>query len=473
MERNDAYLRDFLPYALAALLIGLVGGFSTVLGPAFVQDLGIGYENTTWTTLAQAMSTAAFSPILGKAGDILGRRRGLLLGMVLFTLGNLFSALAQSLFVMILARFFVGLGTAAMAPGILAYIVTEFPPTQIARGFSQYMLISSGSVVLGPVLGGHLVATSGWRAMVWVCVGISAVILLICLLLPGRDRHSPGNAAGIADIPGCLLVPLFFSLMLCIPAFGQNFGWTSPVLTVAVLAAVAALVALIFAERRAKQPVLPGQLLKRPAFVSSILILFLTQGMMQANMTGSIIFVNYTRPESTLISGYGIAVMYLGMSIGAVVLGPLADRYSGKGVLLTALMLTGVGCGSMLLFSRTVSPLLLMLSLGILGVGLGGNGTILMKFALSGMREQDAGAGTGCYGLFRDLAAPFGVAVLVPLFTNTISALEHSGVPASDSAVSAIHRLAKWELLSVAAAICIALLLPNSGKKENPHETER
>ena len=74
-----AYKRGFIPYALAALLIGLVGGFSTVLGPAFVQDIGIAYNNTTWTALAQAMSTAACAPILGKVGDVIGRRKTLLL----------------------------------------------------------------------------------------------------------------------------------------------------------------------------------------------------------------------------------------------------------------------------------------------------------------------------------------------------------------------------------------------------------
>ena len=84
MEQNNAYQRGFIPYALAAFLIGLVGGFSAVLGPAFVQDIGIAY-NTTWTALAQAMSTAACAPILGKIGDVIGRRTTLLLGIAIFT----------------------------------------------------------------------------------------------------------------------------------------------------------------------------------------------------------------------------------------------------------------------------------------------------------------------------------------------------------------------------------------------------
>ena len=130
-----AYQRRFIPYALAALLIGLVGGFSTVLGPAFVQDIGIAYNNTTWTALSQAMSTAACAPILGKIGDVIGRRKTLLLGIAVFTLGNLLSALANSLIFMLMARFVVGIGTAAMGPVILAYIATEFPQDKIAKYF--------------------------------------------------------------------------------------------------------------------------------------------------------------------------------------------------------------------------------------------------------------------------------------------------------------------------------------------------
>ena len=138
-----AFQRGFIPYALAALLIGLVGGFSTVLGPAFVQDIGIAYNNTTWTALAQAMSTAACAPILGKLGDVLGRRVTLLAGIIIYTLGNALAALSPSLLVMLIARFIVGMGSAAVAPVVLAYIVTEFPPQKVAKGFSMYMLTPS------------------------------------------------------------------------------------------------------------------------------------------------------------------------------------------------------------------------------------------------------------------------------------------------------------------------------------------
>ena len=464
MEQNKDYKKGFIPYALAAFLIGIVGGFSTVLGPSFVQDIGIAYNNTTWTALAQAMSTAACAPILGKVGDVIGRRTTLLLGIAVFTLGNVLSALANSLVFMMIARFVVGIGTAAMTPVIMAYIVTSFPPNQVAKGFSLYMLISSASVIFGPTLGGLIISAYGWRAMLWACVAICAVTFIVCVLTAGKQdsqRRPLKNFDGI----GAVLVLIFFSLMLCVPSFGQNFGWTSPAFLGVLIAAVISLFGLTAAERKAVHPILPGSFMKRGAFILSVLALFLTQGLMQANMTNTIVFVNYTQPDNTAISGYAISVMYVGMSLGAVILGPLADRFEPKVMLTGSLLLTGIGCGILFLFSASTSVLLLMTSLGILGFGLGGNGTIFMKVALSGLPQQEAGAGTGTYGLFRDLAAPFGVAVFVPLFTNQITGLIAGGATGADAAIRSIHLLAIAELICIAAGIAAVLFLPRIRNK--------
>ena len=459
MDHSISYKRGFIPYALAALLIGLIGGFSTVLGPAFVQDIGIAYNNTTWTALAQAMSTAACAPILGKVGDVIGRRKTLLFGVLVFTLGNVLSVLANSLLFMLLARFVVGIGTAAMGPVILAYIATEFPQDRVAKGFSMYMLLSSASVIIGPTIGGLIVSAYGWRTMLWVCVIICIGIFLACVLTSRKEksiRRMPQNF----DISGAVLILVFFGLLLCIPSFGQNFGWTSAPFLVVLATGIVSLAGLIFTEQKAAHPILAGSFIKRRAFILSVLALFLTQGLMQANMTNTIVFVNYTQPGSTAVSGYAISVMYVGMSLGAVLLGPLADKFEPKKILLGSLLFTGIGCGLLLLFSEATPVFLLMASLGILGFGLGGNGTIFMKVVLSGLTPQAAGAGTGTYGLFRDLAAPFGVAVFVPLFTNQITDRISAGTTEAAAAVASVHRLAMAEILCVVLGMIAVLFLP-------------
>lgn len=464
MEHNESYKRGFVPYALAAFLVGLVGGFSTVLGPAFVQDIGISYNNTTWTALAQAVSTAAFAPVLGKLGDVIGRRTTLLLGIGVFTLGNILSAISTGLLFMMVSRFVVGVGSAAITPVVIAYIVAEFPRDKNAVGFSLYMLISSGAVIFGPSLGGLIIANYGWRMMLWVCAGICCLVFFACFWL-GRGETTHRKPLVNFDWPGAFLILVFFSLLLCIPSFGQNFGWASTSFWCVFIAAFLFLAALITAEKRAANPILSGDFMKRKAFILPVLALVLTQGLMQANMTNTIVFVNYTQPHNSIISSYAISVMYLGMSLGAVVLGPLADRFEPKHVLTGSLIFTGAGCGAMLLFSASTPAFLLMASLGVLGFGLGANGTIFMKVVLSGISPEQAGTGTGTYGLFRDLAAPFGVAVFVPMFTNYISGQIYQGIGEAQAAVNAVRFLASAELFCVALGIAVVLMLPKIHKR--------
>ena len=459
ISSSKPYLRGFVPYALAAFLVGAVGGFTAVLGPAFVSDLNLPYNNTTWTALAMAASTAAFAPILGKLGDVIGRKATLLIGIAIFTLGNILTAIAPSLFFMIIARFIVGIGSAAIAPVVMSYIVTEFPREKIAKGFSLYMLISSSAVIFGPTLGGLLIEFYGWRAMMWVCVAISAIIFLLCIVTHRKDSIALKPLTDFDGI-GSVWVLIFFTLMLCLPSFGQNFGIRSIWFLIILIASVISFIGLFYAEKKATNPILSWKFMKRKKFFLSVLALFLTQGLMQANMTNIIVFINYTQPDNTIISSYAISIMYIGMSLGSVVLGPLADRTEPKKVLAASLSLTGVGCAIMLLFTAQTSVIILAASLGILGFGLGGNAAIFMKVVLSGVPRKTAGAGTGTYGLFRDLAAPFGVAIFVPLFTNRVTNIISSGKGEITAAVNSIKFLAAAEIICVIAGIAIVLFLP-------------
>lgn len=467
MERTESksYLFGFVPYALAAFLIGIVGGFTAVLGPAFVRDLGIDYNNTTWTALSMSISTATFAPILGKLSDVIGRKITLLLGILIFILGNIMTAIAPSLIFMLVARFVVGVGSAAVAPVVIAYIVGEFPKDKISGGFSLYMLISSVAVIFGPTLGGIVINRWGWRVMMWICVAISAIVFLLCFLF-NKERKMPKSSLSGFDGLGSAFVLIFFSLVLCVPSFGQNFGWSSIAFIFVLIAALISLVILILVERKARTPILEGSFMRRRSFALSIVALFLTQGLMQANMTNLIVFVNYTQPENSVISGYAISIMYIGMSLGSILLGPLADKFEPKRILSVSFVITGIGCALMLLFSPLTSILLLAASLGLLGLGLGANATIFMRVVLSDIPNKQAGSATGTYGLFRDLAAPFGVAIFVPLFTNRVATRIDIGIDEISAAEESVKLLAITEIVCVAIGLVAVLLLPKIHKRK-------
>ena len=109
-----------------------------------------------------------------------------------------------------------------MGPVILAYIATEFPQDKISKGFSLYMLLSSASVIIGPAIGGLIVSSYGWRTMLWVCVAICAGIFVGCALT-SQNQASTKKALQNFDVPGAVLVLIFFSLLLCF-AFGDGFS---------------------------------------------------------------------------------------------------------------------------------------------------------------------------------------------------------------------------------------------------------
>lgn len=461
------YKKGFIPYAFAAFMIGLSGGFTAVLGPAFVADLGIDYSNATWISLTLAMSTAACAPILGKLGDVFGRRKTLLTGILIFTLGNICTAIAPSLPFMLGARFVVGIGTAAITPIVMAYIVTEYPQEEMGKAFGLYMLISSGAVVIGPTLGGIIMNAAGWRAMMWVAVAICAAVLAICSAMIKRTAFERKSLVNF-DKPGAALVVIFFSLFLCIPSFGQNLGWGSWQFMVALGVALVALIGLVMIEKKTKSPILNGKFMSRKQFILPVMILFLTQGLMQANMTNVIVFIRYTQPDNVIISSLAISIMYIGMCIGSIGIGPMADKKEPKSVLTFSLLLTGVGCALMYFFTAESSVAIFAASLGILGIGLGGNATIFMKVALNGLSPEIAGSGTGTYNLFRDISAPFGVAVFVPLFTNGITnrisvqmakGLEE-GAAVLQAATSAMKNLALIEIGCIILGIIIVQMLP-------------
>lgn len=464
------YMKGFIPYGIAALMISIVGGFATVLGPAFVKDMGLSYNNTTWTALATAMPAATCAPALGKLSDATGRRKALLIGMGIFTLGNALSALAPSLFFMLIARLVVGVGMAAIFPVVASYILTEFPQDKVGKGFSLYMLISSASVIFGPTLSGIIVDSLGWRAMLWLVSALCLILFFICLTF--REENKPNRSAiRNFDIWGSVWVIIFFGLLLCLPSFGQNLGFGSAVFVFSLIFASIALIALIFTERRAKNPIIRGSFIKSRAFLLSVATLFLTQGLLQANMTNTIVFADYIQPDNSIISGIAISVMYIGMSLGALILGPLSDRFEPKYVLVFSLILTGIGCFAMRFYNESSSALQISLALGILGLGLGGNGTVLMKVALIGTPPEAAGSLTGTYGLFRDLSVPLGVAIFVPMFTNGITKLTYgrSAYTPAQAAVISMHRLSAIELIGVAIAIIAVLMLPKASASSNRH----
>ena len=477
MENHQKdYKRGFFPYAVAAAAISLCGGLTAAFPSNIVADWALSEGLVTWFAMAYSLGAATLAPVMGKLADMLGHRKVLLLGLLLFTAGLLLAAIMPNgyLIPVLLLRFLSGVGGSAVAPIVMSYIMSNYPQDQLGKGFTLYMLISCGMVVFGPALGGVILTRFGWRTLLYVCTIFSAVAWGISFWKVRSSETASAKKLQF-DYTGAILVVLFFSMVLAIPTFGQNNGWLSLPTLICLGVGVAALALLISVERKAENPILNGRFMARRQFVLPVIILFLSQGLLQSCMTNIITFSNLTTGDRTL-TGVATSIMYVGMALGTVLIGPLADKKEPRTVAVAALTSVAAGAALQILFTENTGLLLMGASMFLIGLGLGGNGTIFLKVALSGLAPALAGSGAGTYNVFRDMSAPFGVAVFVPLFSARLAAKtavwmqNGAGEVAARrlGAVDALHTTALAQVICVAAGIAVCFFLPNihAGKKD-------
>lgn len=463
------YMKGFVPYAIAAAVLSLCGGFTasvpTAISTAWNTDASL-----TFITLAYSLAAAAMAPIMGKLGGAIGRRKMLLFAMGLYTVGQALIAICPpNIPLLLVFRFMVGIGAAGIAPVVMAYIMMEFPPEKMGQGFTIYMALACGMVIFGPTLGGIVMALIGtadaWRIVMWICVALCVISFVLCFAMVRDNPNIPKGSMKGFDWAGAVFVLIMFGALVCVPTFGQQSGWTAVATLASIAAAVIGLIGLVFVEKKAASPILSGKFIARKNFILPVIVLFLTQGLMTACLT-EIIRFGYAVDKASVAS-IAMSIEYLGMAIGTIVLGPMSDKKEPKIVAAIALVFVAIGSAIMLLINETSGVLLMGGALFFVGLGLGGNTTIFMKVALSGVAPAESSSASGTFNVFKDMCAPFGVAIFVPMFVTGMAAKAATGMAVPAAATSALHSVALVQLVCVIVGIVVCFLLPTvRAKKE-------
>lgn len=455
MENNNNYMKGFVPYAIAAAVLSLCGGFTASV-PSAIATGWDASTSLTFITLAYSLAAAAMAPIMGKLGGAIGRRKLLLGAMGLYGIGQLLIAVCPegSIAALLAFRFMVGIGAAGIAPVVMAYIMTEFPPEKMGKGFTIYMFVANAMVIFGPTLGGIVMAMIGtadaWRTVMWICVAFCAIAFAICFAMVKDNPNIPKTSMKGFDWSGAVFVLLMFGAIVCVPTFGQQNGWVNATTLLSAAVAVVALVILVLVEKKSSNPILNGKFIARKNFILPVVVLFLTQGLMTACLT-EMIYFGYAINKATIAS-VAMSIEYLGMAIGTIVIGPMSDKKEPKVVAPIALALVAIGVAIMLFINESSGLLAMGGALFFVGLGLGGNNTIFMKVALSGVDRAESSSASGTFNVFKDMCSPFGVAIFVPMFVTS---------KAINGAVPALHSVAVVQLICVAVGIVVCFLLPS------------
>ena len=397
-------------------------------------DLGAGVAELQGVVTAYTVALAALLLTGGTLADIAGRRRVFLAGLALFAATSAACALSETAGQLIAARAVQGAGAALVLPGGLAVLAAAYPDAgPRARAIGLWAATGSAALVLGPVVGGLLVAASGWPAVFWVNLPLCALVAAVVVFAP--EGPPPERGRGL-DLPGQVLGALALAAgTYAVVLLGRD-GVGTPVV-VATAVAAAALVGFVLVERRAKDPVLPLSLVASKSFRGATLGAFAASLAVFVLLVFVSLFLQLVESRDALPA----ALRLLPLTVALVVVAPVAGRVAASrgprlpvvvGLVLTAagLALTG------LRLEEGMSDVELALLLGLCGVGIGLTTAPVVTASLDAVARARSGLAAATVNVARELGgvvavAGLGALVVARLGADLTTRLLELGVPGS------------------------------------------
>jgi EmrB/QacA subfamily drug resistance transporter len=445
---------------LAQLMIVLDVSIVNVALPSIQHDLHFSQANLTWVVNAFLVTFGSLLLLAGRLGDLAGRKRVFLGGVVTFTVASLLCGIAPSEAALIGARFLQGIGAAAQASVILAIIVTEFPgAAERSRAMGAYVFVSVAGGSLGLLAGGVLTEALSWHWVFFVNIPIGIATFALGQALIKTD-NGLGFGHGV-DWLGSLLVTA--SLMSGIYAIIQvtTHGWLSgPVLEFAALAALL-MTAFVTVEARIKNPILPLRILRLPGLVNASLVRgLLVTGMYSTFFIGTL-YLEQVRHYSALQTGAAflpwtltVAVLSQGVTARLVArFGPLRVLTGGMAFAVVGLLLFS-SLGPDTAFFPTI-----FFACFALGLGIGNAFMPLLTLAMADVPAADAGLGSGITNVSQQIAGALGLAVLSTLAANHTKGLLAEGHGLTSSLIDGYQLAFLTGAATITAGIVLAFVV--------------
>ncbi len=440
-QRNLIFLAVLLGMLLAALDQTIV---ATAL-PTVVADLG-GAGHQSWVVTSYLLASTITTAIVGKLGDLFGRKTVFQVAVVFFLAGSVLCGLAQSMTMLVASRALQGVGGGALMVTATALIGEVIPLRERGRYQGALGAVFGVTTVVGPLLGGFFTDHLTWRWAFWINVPVAIVVFLVAA---GAIPQLAKQAKPVIDYWGIVLVGLGASGLTLATSWGGNtHPWGSPTIIGLFAGSVFALAIFVLVELRAKEPVLPIRLFDNPVFAVCCVLSFVVGFAMLGALTFLPTFMQFVDGVSATTSGLRTLPMVVGLlitSMGSGVIVGRTGRYKIFPVLGTVIM-----CVGFVLLSRmdsATSMLMQSLYLFVLGTGIGMCMQVLVLIVQNTTDFADLGVATSGVTFFRTIGSSFGAAVFGSLFTNFLGhrigpALAASGAPpAAARSPQGLHHL--------------------------------
>ncbi|MBP2370859.1 MFS transporter [Pseudonocardia parietis] len=382
--------------------------------PSIGADLGVGGHALTWVVVGYTVTGGGLLMLGGRLGDLLGRRRVLVLGTSLFGAASLLAGLAPEFWLLVVARLLQGAGEAIALPAAMAVIVLQFPDGPCrSRALSVWAAVASCGLVLGFVLSGIITAHLGWRWIFLISVPFILVVVLAAVFLVGDHRTVDEDSPPL-DLPGALLLtacPLLFIFGVVEAAEPDTPVWVVPV---ALIAAAAAGAGFVRVEARSRNPLLPLRFFSDRRRVAANLATMLLSG---ALSTSFLLFTFYLQDRLAL-GPLGAGLMMVPLALGLIMFSMLVPRLLGRwgarSCVLAGIGFTAAAMATIAMVSALdAGGVALVPAMVLIAAGMGFGIVGLQYIAVSGVTEDDAGIASGVQRAADQLGGATGVAVCV------------------------------------------------------------
>jgi EmrB/QacA subfamily drug resistance transporter len=381
---------------------------SQALHPTFTQ--------LQWVIDAYSLMLAAMLLTAGSLSDIFGRRTVFAIGLTVFTASSVVCGLSSSATMLDLARAVQGIGGAmAMAPS-LGLLAQEFPEEQRGLAFGVWGATTGAAVAFGPLIGGLLIGAFSWQAVFYVNVPIGIVTIFLCFT---KLVNLPGPETSI-DWPGLATFTAGSFMLVFALIRGNEEGWTSALILVLLVGSVAMFAMFVLAERRAKQPMLDLNLLRKPTFDGASVAVFGVSASITALVLYMTLWLESIEGFSALGAGLRMLPLTAMMMLFAPVGGKLSEKVPPRLLIGGGIMLIGVGIGLMTVLTPSSSWTVLLPGLVVCGIGMGISAAPIPAAAVSVVPNWRAGMAGGANSTFRQLGLATGIAALGAIFLSHV-----------------------------------------------------
>jgi EmrB/QacA subfamily drug resistance transporter len=420
-QQNQASRRTVLgALSLALWLAALDQTVVSTALPTMVGDLGgLGY--LSWVVTAYLLTSTVCGPLYGKFGDLYGRKVVLQVAIAVFLVGSALCGIAQNMLQLIAFRALEGIGGGGLIVVTIAVIGDLIPPRERGRYQGFFGAVFGVATIVGPLVGGFFVDHLSWRWIFYINlpIGILALVVIAAVLPARGTRHQHA-----IDYAGALLLTFALSAIILFTGLGgTTFAWTSPVILGLFAAGIAAIVAFIAVEWRAREPILPLSLFATRNFAVASSVGLIVGLSLFGAVTFLPIYLQVVKGVSPSTSGLMLMPMMLGMLATSVISGRLISRfgrYKLFPIIGTAVMTFGLG--TLALLSVESDPWQTSIDALWLGLGMGLVMQVLIIAVQNSVDYRHLGVATSGTMLFRSLGGALGVALFGAIFANRLHA---------------------------------------------------